>query len=432
MKWLIPLSVLLLVGSAEATNTPASYAGPTLSLDDPLPAHLKSDVKELEKDFKKYTCPVPANVVGPVRRTERTGKKGKIPGWSIGRGKKRVFVGHRDTRCDFSAFRKPSGQPGRVADALSYLPEKERTKYKMAHAVHQEGIGVLYLAAGAVVTGGGAWIYANPEQENLDSDERTAAYTLIGLGTFFTAVATTLMFSTTKWKKSATEASLRQRRRQSKNSRRLANDLANRCFSPQATSTNERSQKEACSDLSWRVKPGNWDYGSIRGKRPAEIAARVSFQSSLIRDQSSRTKRLKACFDAKPTPSNNSCLDPSRERFTTKWQDKIEPCQILLTELSALGSSGRKLYPVNDLRKAVNALKNQHASCERKQESCEARFGQTRSRISRTFECKRSGMMKGRKLSTAPNRGPVVEVDGCPLYPSPALPTACRDWHVLE
>jgi len=146
-------------------------------------------------------------------------------------------------------------------------------------------------------------------------------------------------------------------------------------------------------------------------------------------------------------------------------------CRSLLDELSALGASGRKLYPIKDLRRTVEAQEKavatarkagrkwraeKDAACAQankkataKDRYCKDKYGRGQSTVTATFECTTTGMVKTRPMnyqwywseaayrSEKANRGhdwtgTILEVDGCTLLPTPALPTNCPAWHRLR
>ena len=428
----------------------------------------------MEKQFKKQSCRVPWNTVGPVKHSARRGKNGRVPGWRVGQGKKTVFVGYKDQRCDFSGFRAPFKKGGMDSWNAAYknLPHKYQEQLRGSQYVVVGGfLGVVMFP---IITGMVAGRYYTREM----GDE--AELVLISGGAATLTSALMMSYGARGLSKKATESSLRYRKSRGKKKRKLAKPLVDSCFDKNLKRYTSAapgawdSARSSCEELEALIRPGAWEYGKLGDKTPAELAVRAANQVRALGGVESRGSMVSQCLAKKPTTKNKyveSCSGTDGNQAIPKGLQMANSCRLLLDELSALGSSGRKIYPIKDLRRTVEAQEKavatarktgrkwreeKDAACAQdnkkaiaKDRYCKAKYGRGKSTVTATFECTTTGMVKTRPMnyqwywseaayrSEKANRGhdwtgTILEVDGCTLLPTPALPTNCPAWHRLR
>jgi hypothetical protein len=277
MRVLLLTGLMTLLAAPEvswADDSPAVQAR-VLSLDDRLPAHLRYEVKKLAQEFKKGACRVPWKTVGPVKHASVSGKNGRIPGWKVGKGKKAIFVGHKDRRCDFAVFRAPV----RHGDTSAYNREintllSQRVK-PVVKARNTAVTGVLTAIGGSVVGG-----LAIADETGTIAPKPVG----VGIGTSMVLTGTLLTyFGGRAINKNAAIANLKRRKSRGNKQRKIAKSRAKNCFDkslkkyiaqPSATVF----ALSSCQDLEAIMHPKIWDFGKVSDRHPAELAVRAANQ----------------------------------------------------------------------------------------------------------------------------------------------------------
>jgi hypothetical protein len=250
-----------------------------LSLDDRLPKNLRPDVKDLQQQFKKKSCPVHWNQTGPVKRGARKRKNGRVPGWEVGKGKKTVFVGYQDRRCDFSVLRTPM----RAAfndDRERYLrarkvPAKYSQPMNRATTVSAVGVGGILLGG---TLAGTFYDYGGTLGE-------TAS--IVGTSMAVTGLVMAVQ-SYRSYHKQAAIAHLKKRKAKGLKKRKTAKSLVARCFDEKlkrqgrVSAATMQSAQKSCEQLTQLLKPGKWEYGKLNGVSPAELAVRAANQNRAL------------------------------------------------------------------------------------------------------------------------------------------------------
>jgi hypothetical protein len=497
MRVLLLTGLVTLLAAPEvswADDSPAVQAR-VLSLDDGLPKYLRPEVKGFEKQFKKQSCRVPWNTVGPVKYATRERKTGRVPGWEIGKGKGTVFVGHQNRQCEFSTLRSGKRIPAMVrglsrhkadsryesalAKAIRQGPKQYATEIKRHASVHEAIPTWTWISSGGLI-GLGA-IKQLPLNTWPPENLNPAGLSMMAAGTaLIPAGIVAQRMNKRAMDKKATLALLSIRRRQGKRSRSAAEKLIDSCFDKNlkrytsAAPGAWNSARSSCEKLASLIRPGAWEYGKLGDKTPAELAVRAANQVRALGGVESRGSKVSQCLAKNPTTKNKyteSCSGTDGNQAIPKGLQMANSCRSLLDELSALGSSGRKMYPIKNLRRTVEAQEKavatarktgrkwreeKDAACAQdnkkaiaKDRYCKAKYGRGKSTVTATFECTTTGMVKTRAMTyqgliadmahivTKLDRdqdwaGTMLKVDGCTLLPTPALPTNCPAWHRLR